>query len=218
MDQLFQFIADNQLRILDILSTVVGIVYIVLEYRASIWLWVASIVMPLIDIVLYLEAGLYADFGMAIYYALAAVYGFAVWRFGHKRGQAQAADMPITHLRRSLVAPTAAVFLLAWAAMYWVLVSFTDSTVPVTDSFVNALSIIGLWALARKYVEQWLVWIAVDAICCVLYAYKDIPFKAGLYGAYAVIAVFGYMKWKRMMASQAAAETTKNDNEQCTTR
>lgn len=198
MDSILNFIADNQLRILDILGTVVGIVYIVLEYRASIWLWAASIIMPLIDIVLYLEAGLYADFGMAIYYALAAVYGFAVWRFFGGKEQNSTAEMPITHFPRRHILPSIAVFLLAWIAIYGILIRFTDSNVPITDSFVNALSIIGLWALARKYVEQWLVWIVVDVVCCVLYAYKGIPFKAGLYGAYAVIAVFGYMKWKAL--------------------
>ena len=197
-------IADNRLMMLDILSTVVGIVYIVLEYRASIWLWFASIIMPLIDIVLYLEAGLYADFGMAIYYAVAAVYGFIVWRYGRKRGQKTAGEMPVTHYRRKLIIPSAAVFALAWIGIYGILVRFTDSDVPLTDSFVNALSIIGLWALARKYVEQWLIWIVVDAVCCVLYAYKGIPFKAMLYGAYAVIAVFGYVRWKRMMTAPEA--------------
>ena len=60
MNSIMDCIADNRLMMLDILSTVVGIVYIVLEYRASIWLWFASIIMTLIDIVLYLEAGLYA--------------------------------------------------------------------------------------------------------------------------------------------------------------
>lgn len=197
-------IADNRLMMLDILSTVVGIVYIVLEYRASIWLWFASIIMPLIDIVLYLEAGLYADFGMAIYYAVAAVYGFIVWRYCRKRGQKTAGEMPVTHYRRKLIIPSAAVFALAWIGIYGILVRFTDSDVPLTDSFVNALSIIGLWALARKYVEQWLIWIVVDAVCCVLYAYKGIPFKAMLYGAYAVIAVFGYVRWKRMMTAPEA--------------
>lgn len=197
-------IADNRLMMLDILSTVVGIVYIVLEYRASIWLWFASIIMPLIDIVLYLEAGLYADFGMAIYYAVAAVYGFIVWRYGRKRGQKTAGEMPVTHYRRKLIIPSAAVFVLAWIGIYGILVRFTDSDVPLTDSFVNALSIIGLWALARKYVEQWLIWIVVDAVCCALYAYKGIPFKAMLYGAYAVIAVFGYARWKRMMTAPEA--------------
>lgn len=197
-------IADNRLMMLDILSTVVGIVYIVLEYRASIWLWFASIIMPLIDIVLYLEAGLYADFGMAIYYAVAAVYGFIVWRYGRKRGQKTAGEMPVTHYRRKLIIPSAAVFALAWIGIYGILVRFTDSDVPLTDSFVNALSIIGLWALARKYVEQWLIWIVVDVVCSALYAYKGIPFKAMLYGAYAVIAVFGYVRWKRMMTAPEA--------------
>lgn len=211
MDAILQYIADNQLRMLDILGTVVGIVYIVLEYRASIWLWAASIVMPLIDIVLYFEAGLYADLWMAIYYALAAVYGFTIWRFGRKKDKNNVAEMPISHCPKELMARSVAVFAVAWAFMYWILVAYTDSTVPVTDSFVNALSIIGLWALARKYVEQWLVWIVVDVTCCALYAHKDIPFKASLYGAYAVIAVFGYLKWKKMMISQ-------NEKEQCIIR
>lgn len=201
MNDILNFVADNHLRILDILGTVVGVVYIILEYRASIWLWAASIIMPLIDIALYLDAGLYADFGMAVYYALAAVYGFAVWRFFGGSRQDKGGEMPITRFPKSRVAPAAVVFLAAWMAIYGILTSFTNSDVPITDSFVNALSIIGLWALARKYVEQWLIWIVVDAVCCVLYAYKGIPFKAALYGAYAVIAVFGYMKWKRVSAS-----------------
>jgi nicotinamide mononucleotide transporter len=68
----------------------------------------------------------------------------------------------------------------------------------VLDSFTNALSIIGMWALARKYLEQWLFWMVVDIVCCVLYVQKDIPFKAGLYGLYVVIAVFGYLRWRRL--------------------
>lgn len=49
---------------------------------------------------------------------------------------------------------------------------------PVLDGFTNALSFVGLWALARKYVEQWLFWILVDAVSCYLYVIKGIPFKA----------------------------------------
>lgn len=83
-------------------------------------------------------------------------------------------------------------------ATYYVLKEYTGSTVPVLDAFTNAMSFVGLWALARKYVEQWVFWIAVDAISCYLYIIKGIPFKAGLYGLYVIIAVMGYMKWKRM--------------------
>lgn len=212
MTELISFLTDNRLMLLDITSTVVGLIYLYLEFKANIWLWVVSIIMPLIDTVLYFEAGLYADFGMAIYYALAAVYGYATWRFGKKKESSSTTDMPITHFRRRYLLPSVAVFLAAWAAIYLILIYFTDSTVPVIDSFVNALSIIGLWALARKYAEQWLIWVAVDAVCCGLYAYKGIPFKAGLYGIYTIVAVFGYFKWRSMM------NENEQDKQPCTTR
>lgn len=201
---------------LDIVTTILGLIYLVLEYRASIALWVVGIVMPAMDIYLYWSHGLYGDAGMAVYYTLAAIYGYAVWKFGAKwkrmlkrkasgaAGSDKAVDaaggsseeLPITFFPRRLILRTLGFFLLAWAATYYVLVAYTNSTVPLLDAFTNALSFVGLWALARKYVEQWLFWIAVDVVCCYLYMVKGIPFKAGLYGLYVVIAVMGYRKWK----------------------
>lgn len=189
---------------LDILGTIIGLVYIYQEYKASIWLWVTGIVMPITYMFVYLEAGLYADFGMQVYYALAAIYGLLVWKFGKKRGQ-QTATMPITRVKKSLLLPSLLLFLAAWGGIYLTLISFTNSTVPILDSFGNALSIIGLWWLARKYVEQWLVWIVVDAELAALYIYKDIPFTAGLYFLYAVIAIAGYRKWKKTMLQEQRA-------------
>ena len=72
---------------LDILTTVLGLIYLLLEYRASIALWIVGIVMPAMDVYLYWTHGLYGDAGMAVYYTVAAVYGYAVWKFGSKKGQ-----------------------------------------------------------------------------------------------------------------------------------
>lgn len=209
---------------LDIVTTILGLIYLILEYRTSIALWVVGIVMPAMDIYLYWSHGLYGDAGMAVYYTLAAIYGYAVWKFGAKwkamikrKGSdkkegasavssdkieaasavsSSSEDLPITFFPRRLILRTLGFFVLAWAATYYVLVAYTNSTVPLLDAFTNALSFVGLWALARKYVEQWLFWIAVDVVCCYLYVVKGIPFKAGLYGLYVVIAVMGYWKWK----------------------
>jgi nicotinamide mononucleotide transporter len=183
---------------LDIITTILGLLYIALEYRAHIALWIVGIVMPALDVWLYWSHGLYGDAGMAVYYTLAAVYGWAVWRFGKKRGQ-QSGEMPITRMPRRLYFPTLVVFFALWALTYWILTSFTDSSVPLLDAFTNALSFVGLWALARKYVEQWAFWIVVDVICTYLYIVKGIPFKAGLYGLYVVIAIAGLRKWNSMV-------------------
>ena len=182
---------------LDILTTVLGLIYIWLEYRASIALWFVGVIMPALDVWLYWSHGLYGDAGMAVYYTLAAVYGFYIWKFKKTRKQKQ--SLPIIHLPRRQYLPATLFFLFAWGATYYILVNWTNSTVPLLDSFTNALSFVGMWALARKYLEQWFFWIVVDAVCCFLYVQKGIPFKAGLYGLYVVIAIAGYYKWKQQL-------------------
>ena len=81
----------------------------------------------------------------------------------------------------------------------WLLISYTDSTVPYADSFTTALSIVGMWMLARKYIEQWWVWCVVDVASSALYIYKGLYLTAILYAVYAIIAIFGYLKWKELM-------------------
>ena len=180
---------------LDILTTILGLIYIWLEYRAHIALWVIGIIMPALDVILYWQHGLYGDAGMACYYTLAAIYGLCVWKFVRTRKKKE--PLPIIHMPHDLYLPTTVCFFAAWGAVYYVLITWTDSTVPVLDSFTNALSFVGMWALARKYVEQWIFWIFVDIVCTILYIQKGIPFKACLYGIYVVIAIAGYQKWKK---------------------
>ena len=192
----------DTLRFLDILGFVVGIIYLILEYKASIWLWLASIIMPAVDMFLYYKAGLYADFGMAIYYCIAAVYGFLAWKFFKPKGakeQDKPKERPITRYKKSHILPSVLAFALLWVGIWWILVTFTNSTVPVADSFTTALSIVALWALAQKCAEQCRLWLAVDLVCCILYIYKGIPFKAAIYGLYTVVAVLGYRKWLKMI-------------------
>ena len=188
----------DTLRFLDILGFVVGLVYLLLEYKASIWLWLASIIMPAIDMVLYFKAGLYADFGMAIYYCIAGIYGYLAWKFSG-RTKGSGGSLPVRHYKRAHIVPSALAGLLLRFGIWWILTSWTDSTVPVADAFTTALSIVALWALSRKYAEQWLLWLAVDLVCCVLYVRKGIPFKAAIYGIYTAFAILGYRKWLKMI-------------------
>ena len=188
---------------LDITTTLLGLAYILLEYKASIWLWLVGFVMQVMDIVLYYQHGLYADCAMEFYYIAMTVYGFATWKFGKKHLQKQGEELPITHFKKKLILPWAAFTLTAWAAL-WYWLTQVGSTVPVADAFTTALSFVGIWALARKYLEQWLIWIVVDIVTSALYFYKDIPFKASLYALYVVIAVAGYRRWHTMMKQDQA--------------
>ena len=200
---------------LEIIGTAAGIIYLILEYRASTWLWVASIAMPAIYLKVFYDAGLYADLAINIYYIIASIYGLACWLMARKRARisdrsdlsdesnrvdkSENGDIGITRTPARMWAPLAAVGGVIFLLLGIALSRFTDSTVPWADSLTTALSIVAMWMLARKYVEQWLVWIVVDVACSALYMYKDLYFTSGLYLAYAVIAVLGYRKWLRLM-------------------
>lgn len=181
---------------LEIAGTVAGLVYLYLEYKASVWLWAASIVMPAIYLGVYYQAGLYADFGISIYYIIASLYGAVCWLRGN-RGDDEAVG--ITSFPKKLYAPIFLTIAVLMLLMGLILRRFTDSTVPWADAFTTSLSIVAMWMLARKYLEQWIMWIIADIACAILYVYKDLWFTGGLYALYAVIAVFGYLKWKRLM-------------------
>ncbi|WP_418698137.1 nicotinamide riboside transporter PnuC [Bacteroides sp.] len=197
-------------NVLEIIGTLVGLLYLWLEYRASIYLWIAGIIMPAVYIFVYYDAGLYADFGINIYYLGAAIYGWMMWKYGNflrrkllRKGvsgqEEKVEELPITRMPGRYLLPLAGVFVIALVGIAWILINFTDSNVPWLDSFTTALSIIGMWMLARKYVEQWWAWIAVDAVSAGLYIYKGLEYTAGLYALYTIIAIFGYFKWKRIM-------------------
>ena len=202
-----------EMNFLEVFGTIVGLVYLWLEYRASIYLWIAGIIMPAIYIFVYYEAGLYADFGINIYYLIAAIYGWFFWMWGQRKGKRNQSigdetgsdkpkALPIVHTPWKCYLPLFLVFVVAFFGIAWILIEYTDSNVPWLDSFTTALSIVGMWMLARKYIEQWFAWILVDIVCFGLYIYKDLYFTSALYGLYSIIAIFGYFKWKKLMSIQ----------------
>ncbi len=182
--------------VLQVAGFALGMLYLWLEYRADIRLWIVGLVMPLIHGALYYTAGLYADASMQAYYVLAGLYGWLVWRKAPRR---KSADARIGHTPLATVPGLVAVYLAAHAGIYLLLTNFTNSTVPFWDSLTTAGSIVAMWMLSRKYVEQWLVWLAVDVVTLGLYIYKDIPLTATLYAIYSAMAVTGYLRWRRQI-------------------
>lgn len=193
-------------RIVEFTGMLLGLLYLFLEYKADKRMWIVGIIMPMISVWVYFNAGLYADFAIAIYYFLAAVYGYWVWTKSKRAlasetvsvsGSDSKAEpcLPITHVPAMTLFVSLGITGVLWVAIYFVLVTFTNSTVPLCDAFTTALSITGMYLLAQKYVEQWIVWVIVDAVSVGLYFYKGIYFYSCLNVVYTVVAVMGYFKW-----------------------
>lgn len=201
---------------IEIIGVIVGLLYLWFEYKASIYLWITSIIMPVVYIFVFYNAGLYADFGINVYYLLIAVYGWIKWKYGtamrvriHKKEGGvnendRSLELPISKVPYRQIILLILVFIISFLVIVWILKNFTNSDVPWCDSFTTAMSIIGMWMLAQKYIEQWFVWIVVDVVSVALYIYKDLYPTASLYGLYAIIAIFGYIKWKKLMLEEGS--------------
>jgi nicotinamide mononucleotide transporter len=188
-----EYVANNWM---DILGTLLGLMYLYLEIKENVWMWIVGCIMPMIYIVVLYDRGIYADCAMEVYYFLAGIYGFAYWLRGKSRS-GKSVSIAVTPRKTAVCLTVCSIAL--WQVLGVALDKLTDSTVPYTDALTTSLSVIALWMLSRKLIEQWWVWFVVDLISSGLYIYKGIYGRALLYGIYTVMAVYGFLTWERKM-------------------
>ena len=187
----------NLALLIEITGATIGLIYLYLEYKASFWLWTAGIIMSLFYVYIYYNGKFYADMAIYAYYLGANVYGLILWKKGNQTNDKE--ECGFSHVSKKLIPLLTTLFLLLWYVIYFILIKFTDSDVALGDSFTTALSIIAMWLMAKKHVDHWLLWFVVNAVSCGLYFWKGLYPTAILFVVYTVVAVFGYIRWLRMV-------------------
>lgn len=183
------------MHLFEYIGVILGLAQLICEFRVSIWLWPLSIAMPLCYILVYYNAGLYADVVICIYYVLAGAYGWMYWAVkGKNKSEHKISKIPNSKIYQLLI-----MMMLCMVVVIYLLNRYTDSNIVFWNSLAFSLSAIALWMLSRRYVEQWLVWVIVDLINCCIYFSKELYPTAILFGIYSVMALFGYMKWLKIM-------------------
>jgi len=189
--------------IIEIIGAAIGLIYLFLEYKANVWLWPAGIVMSLFYVVIFFHGKFYADAAVYLYYIGANTYGLLKWTQSKRQSMTgdgnEAKELAITHVPANKILPIAATAIALWGLLYWILSTFTDSPVPLGDAFTTALSIVAMWMLAQKYLEQWLLWIIVNVVSTALYFWKGLYPTAILFIVYVIVAVLGYFRWRNEM-------------------
>lgn len=196
--------------IIEIIGSVIGLTYLFLEYKASVWLWPAGILMSLFYVVIFFHGKFYADAAVYLYYIGANTYGLLKWTRSRRKGlsddSAPADALVITHTPKRIIPKLVLAALVLWAVLYFILKQFTDSPLPAGDSFTTAFSIVAMWMLAQKYLEQWTLWVLVNFVSTILYFWKGLYPTGVLFIVYVVVAVLGYIKWKKMMEKPSLSE------------
>lgn len=190
---------------IEVFGVVTGILYVILEVKQNRLLWPLGILTSAAYIYIFFSGKFYADMGLQIYYVLISIYGWYYWSRGGARGDE--GELPVVRINRKQLILLLLTFAFAWLGIYFVLDRFTDSTVPLGDSFTTALAIVATWMLTRKIIEQWFLWIIANLVSIGLYIYKGLYPTVILYAVYAGMAVYGYLVWKRSMTKKPVDES-----------
>lgn len=180
----------------EVLGAVLGLVYIFLSIKQSIYTWPVGLLTSALYVYVFLVAKFYADMGLQVYYVLVSIYGWYFWLKGN-----QQPDQPfeISRTPRRLWFWLAGISAVFFGLIHFILKNYTDSPVAIADALTTALSLVATWMLARKYLEHWVVWVFVDVFSAVLYAWKGLWPTVFLFVVYTILAVAGYLEWQRKL-------------------
>jgi nicotinamide mononucleotide transporter len=187
---------------IEIAAVLLGIATVALTVRQHIVSWPTGIVSSALFLLLFLEAGLYADSLLQVLYVGLGLYGWWHWLHGGPSRNALPVTRASTQLRLALVADA----IVATAAFGALLDATTDSTVPYPDAATTVLSVVAQILLTRKKVENWPIWIfGVNIPYIAIYLYKGLALTAGLQVLFIALSFAGWRAWRRSMATPSAA-------------
>lgn len=193
--------------IIEIIGAIIGLTYLFLEYKANVWLWPVGILMSLFYVIIFYHGKFYADAAIYLYYIGANTYGLVKWTRTRRDALNAVAtpneELAITKVPKKNIPTLIFISISLWAILYFVLKHCTDSPVPAGDAFTTALSIVAMWMLAQKYLEQWMLWIVVNIVSTILYFWKGLYPTGILFIVYVLVAVLGYFRWKKEMIQNA---------------
>jgi nicotinamide mononucleotide transporter len=183
---------------LELVAALVGALSVYLSVRQNIWSWPTAIVNVVLYTLVFYDAKLYADMGLQVIYAVLSVYGWYEWLHGGENKT----ELHVTRTARRLAIVLALIGLVGAAALGVILRRATDAALPFMDSFLSSTSLVAQWMMTKKKLENWLVWIAVDVLYVGMFTFKHLYLTSALYAVFLVLAVRGYIDWRRSMTSQ----------------
>ncbi len=180
---------------IEIVAFVVSLWMVGCEMRVHPLAWPLAMASSLMYGLLFVDSKLYGEASLQVFFVAMSVWGWWQWLRG--RGAGGGALVVHTLTRRSAAIALAAT-LLAWPLVAWLLMHYTDSTVPWLDALPTVGSILGTWLLGRKFIESWWAWIAVNAFSVALFGYKRLWLTVLLYALFAALSWAGLRSWRRL--------------------
>lgn len=187
-------------------AVLLGVAEVLLAKANNIWLYPAGIAGTFIGIYVLLTAGLYAESALNAYYLVMSFYGLVHWI---KKRDSPAVKIAWSTRREWII--TLVIVFAGWVILYVLLKNFTTSNVPVWDSLVSSTAWAGMWLLARRKIENWILLNISNLFAIPLLCYKHLAMFAVLTLILFIVAFFGFFEWLAILKKEMAANLNEDN-------
>jgi nicotinamide mononucleotide transporter len=199
MDILQSFAEGWQaMQLIELVGVLTGIACVWLAAKQNIWTWPIGLVSVALYVLVFYDARLYADMGLNAFYFVTSLYGWYIWLYGGKNHT----ERKVGRVTRRELTVLLALGLVFSLGLGYFLDNYTDADLSYTDSATTAVSLIGYWMMAKKQLENWIVWLVVDVVYVGVFLYKDLYMTSFLYFIYLLICIKGYADWKKELVAR----------------
>ncbi len=190
--------------VLEIIAVIFGIISVLLAKKNNIWVYPTGLISTTIYTYLLFKYTLLGDMLINIYYTGMSIYGWILW--SKKRGNTN--EYPISTTSTNEKKQGFLIFLATMSFVVLVYLFFNkfDNWTSYIDTFTTGIFFVGMWLMAKRKIENWILWIIGDLISIPLYFYKGLWFTAIQFIIFTFIAYFGYQEWKTYLQQKT---TTK---------
>lgn len=178
-------------------AVVFSILQVLLAQKNNIHNYLFGIAGIILAMFVKFKAKLYAEFTLDIYYLLMSIYGYLYWKYGKSSKQT-----PITFSTKSELYKATAIVIASFTLFFLLLKQFTNSDVPFEDAIVTAFAWAGMWLMAKRKIENWIFLNISNLLAIPLLIFKELYLFAALTAFLFIVAIFGYVNWKKLIKSQ----------------
>jgi nicotinamide mononucleotide transporter len=179
---------------LEVISVATALIYIYLASKGNRWCFLYGLISSAIYVYITFKLNYYFDVAINAYYVIISFYGWFAWS-----SQTNTSTIVVKQ-----TSPKRLVFTIAGGAITFLTAAtmadfYTSAELAYFDAFTTVFAIIATYMVVKCQIENWLIWIVVDAVAAGMYLYKELYFTALLFVIYTVVAIFGYLKWKKLL-------------------
>ncbi len=187
---------------LEFVAVIFGLMSVWFAKQEKILVYPTGIISVLIYIYICFNVKLFADAGINLFYFIMSVYGWYMWT---KKTDKPPLRITFNTKRDWLI--TGGLFIFSLIVIISLLkyfngddIAYWSTNVPYIDTFTTSVFIIAMLLMALKKVESWVFWIVGDVISVPLYTYKGLVFTSFQFLVFLILAVMGYIEWKKKVA------------------